>query len=244
MSSMRTPGPCGRLLMGVVGLSALAGVAVSRAQATDWIEPRSNDLDAGEFYAEAQIPQGVGELESISGILNGVFGGPNFGGGGPPPPADYQDLFLIKISVPSIFSARTVASGFIDFNTELFLFSASGLGLLNNNDIAPGTALFSQLVPAATDGTFTLTTPGLYVIGVAGAGNSPTATGLPIFNSLSQFEVSGPDGPGAANPHDGWVTNPVTGFYRIELTGAEYVPTPGGAALLTIGALAAFRRRR
>lgn len=242
MLSLCTHGPRGRSFMGIVGLAALAGVGVSSAHATDWLEPRINDQDAGEFWSEAQVPIGIGELQSITGELTGAFDGPGFGA--PPGLPDYQDMFLISIPVPSIFSARTVPFGFADIDTELFLFSVNGLGLLNNDNEFGPPIFFSRILPNATDGSFNLTAPGNYVIGVAGAGNVPTSTGLAIFNKSNSLEISGPDGPGGGGVHDGWVPNDVTGRYVIELTGAAYVPAPGAGAAGLLGLLALARRRR
>lgn len=242
MLSLCTHGPRGRFVMSVVGLVALAGVSVSNAHATDWLEPRINDQDAGEFWQEAQVPVGIGELESITGRLDGGFEGPGFGA--PPGVPDYQDLFLISIPIPSLFSARTVPFGFEDIDTELFLFSVNGFGLLNNDNEFGPPIFFSKIVPNATDGSFNLTAPGLYVIGVAGAGNVPTSSGLAIFNKSNSLEISGPDGAGGGGVHDGWVTNEVVGRYVIELTGAAYVPAPGAGAVGLLGLLALARRRR
>ena len=175
MLSLCTHGPRGRFVMSVVGLVALAGVSVSNAHATDWLEPRINDQDAGEFWQEAQVPVGIGELESITGRLDGGFEGPGFGA--PPGVPDYQDLFLISIPIPSLFSARTVPFGFEDIDTELFLFSVTGFGLLNNDNEFGPPIFFSKIVPNATDGSFNLTAPGLYVIGVAGAGEGGRGEG-------------------------------------------------------------------
>lgn len=244
MLSLCTHGPRGRSPMSVVGLAAIAGVAVSSAHATDWLEPRINDQDAAEFWQEAQVPLGIGELESITGRLDGVFEGPGFGA--PPGVPDYQDMFLISIPIPSLFSARTVPFGFEDIDTELFLFSVTGQGLLNNdNEFAPP-IFFSKITPNATDGTFNLIAPGNYVIGVAGSGNVPTSGGLAIFDkATSSLEISGPDGPGGAGVHDGWITNEISGRYVIELTGAAYVvPAPGAGAIGLLGLMALGRRRR
>lgn len=233
----------GPMFSGVVCLAALGGVAgwASPAAATDWLEPRDNDRDAGEYSAFAQVPEGLGELESITGRLDGGFadGG---GFGAPPGVPDYQDLFMIKIAIPSRFSARTVPFGFEDINTELFLFSVDGFGLLQNDNLDP-TSTFSQLVSMSSDGTFNLTTPGLYVIGVAGFGNVPMSIGGAIFSRVLPTELSGPDGPGGALVHDRWITNEIEGRYVIELTGVEYVPGPGAGVVLGLGMMARRRRR-
>lgn len=219
--------------------TAILCAAAQPAAASDWIEPRNQD--AGEFVAFAQVPVGIGELETITGVLDGPV---NPGFGQPPGVPDFQDLFMIQIVTPSAFTARTVPFGFADIDTELYLFDLSGFGLLNNdNELGPPN-FFSRIVPMATDGTFTLTTPGFYVIGVAAAGNIPTSAGGPIFAKSNSLEVSGPDGPGGAMPHTGWITNEVNGRYVIELTGTAYVPAPGAGAAMLLATLAGSRRRR
>lgn len=216
-----------------------AGLAAPGALATDWIEPRSNDGDAGEFAFAAQVPVGVGQLNSITGVLDG---GARLRGA-PPGVPDFQDLFLINIPTPTAFTARTVPFNFEDFNTQLFLFSATGQGLLAN-DNENASLLFSRILPQATDGSFNLMVPGNYVIGIAGSGMRPTAGGLDIFPTTPLTNVHGPTGPGGGGVHDGWDGPETTGRYIIQFTGAAYVPAPSACAILTVGALMAARRRR
>lgn len=223
---------------------AVLMVSAGAAHAYDWIEPRDND--AGKVIPAAQIPMGVGPLESISGSLDEQLfpgGGSLFGGSGGVP--DGQDLYLINIVNPSAFTARTVLFGVSDFDTQLVLFSATGFGLLANDNVDSGTQ-FSRLLPMANDGTgFAVTVPGLYVLGIAGSGNFPiAASGLPLFDLPSPVEISGPDGAGAGMQHFDWAGPVAIGRYRIELTGVESAPAPGAAFVLGMGGLALGIRRR
>lgn len=198
-----------------------------------WIEPR--DSDAGAFVPGAQYPVGVGTLDGIQGVLEG---GADFG------QPDYQDLFAIFISDPVNFSATTVTlGGGADVNTNLWLFSTAELGLLGNLDY-PGGGQFSRLTPIANDGSFALTVPGIYFIGVSGNASVPTSVAGNIFHFVTPTELSGPDGPGGTGVHDNWSGAVETGVYFIELTGVSFVPAPGAALMLALGAAASFRRRR
>src|SRR5689334_10843693 len=144
------------------------------------------------------------QLRTISGTL----GGPT----GLLPGIDLQDLFLIRIDDPAHFCATTVPCpehcGSADFDTQLWLFDANGLGVLGNNDTAVGSgALGSPIVTGSTLGPFAcdetgshVIAPGLYYIGISNL-QVPFSAGGPIFqfddaNVCGPGEVSGPDGPG------------------------------------------------
>jgi hypothetical protein len=214
----------------IAALSLAAGVP---ALGQIWIEPR--DTDAGDVSASAQSCAGIGALTGIQGVLRGepFLGVP-----------DYQDLFEIFISNPSTFSATTMPlGGGADFDTNLWLFGPLGQGLLGNRNFDVSTT-FSRLTPIAADGSFVLSSPGIYIVGVSGGNSMPTSGGNFIFNFATSTELSGPDGPGGAGIHDGWSGSTETGTYFIQLTGVSYVPGPGGASVVLIGGLGAFRRRR
>lgn len=231
---------------GVRGAMALwlvmsAAASVPALGAT-WIEPRSND--AGKLIESALYPgpELLGQdIDAITGVLDAFGGGFALGG----LTTDPQDLFAIEIVNPSSFSARAVVgAGEPGIDTQLFLFSAAGRGQLANDDFATFDVQ-PRLMPMADDGTFTLTTPGLYFLGIAGKGNNPVsgATSL-IFNYGIPTELSGPDGAGGANPLTGWVGPETLGAYRIELTGVRGIPAPGAAGLVMGAALLGLRRRR
>jgi hypothetical protein len=216
-------------------LGCFSALALSTAvQAHAWIEPR--DSDAGASVPTAQVPVGIGSLTSIQGVLDGEADS------GLP---DFQDLFAVAITDPLNFSATTVTlGGGIDVDTNLWLFDPGERGRLGNRDFAPAT-IFSRLTPIADDGTFALTIPGLYYIGVSGGdSNRPTSGSLQIFNFLTQTELSGPDGPGGAGIHDGWSGAGESGSYRILLTGVSYVPAPAATAFFALATLFVSRRRR
>ena len=186
----------------------------------DWVEGR----DAGSFLQTAQVVRKASvSLVLIEGALTGLS---RSGGGG-----DFEDMYIIRITDPSSFSAKTIAPGGTDFNTQLWLFRidmtdpTAAFGLLANDDEQDNPSGGSELTSVATDGTGqTIPGAGLYALAITGFNNDPTsATGL-IFEQASLTEVSGPDGPGANKSHNGWNVEPggapETGSYLISLTGA------------------------
>lgn len=154
---------------------------------------------------------------------------------------DFEDVWAIRITDPLSFTAATTppAPGDADFDTQLWLFSANGVGLLaNDND---GAQLGSRIGHLATDGTgVTINTPGLYYLAISGSGNVPRAPGGPIFNFALPTEVSGPDGPGDGQPLSAWTGPGAVGTYIIALTGAEVataIPTTSEWGLVVMAAL-------
>jgi hypothetical protein len=172
---------------------------------------------------------------------------------------DFEDMFLIRITDPVNFTARTDPGfGSATFNTELWLFRLDAsnkllaYGLLGNDEILGGPAGPSRLQPPATDGTGqTIPGAGLYLLAISGQGNDPRSAGGAIFNQASATEVSGPDGPGGPGAHNSWTGAGPVGNYSIHLVGAALVPpvpamTPLGGAILASLVVAAgvvvFRR--
>ena len=213
---------------------ALAVFLTAAAQAQVWIEPR--DSDAGRTVPTAQVPIGIGDLVGIQGVLDG---------GADSGVLDYEDLFAIQVTDPLSFSATTITlGGGADVDTNLWLFAPSGNGLLGNLDF-PGGGPFSRLLPIADDGSFALTAPGLYYIGVSGgSANRPTSGANQIFHFLTPLELSGPDGPGGAGVLSNWTGGGEIGAYFIQLTGVSYVPSPGIAPIFGFALISAQRRRR
>ena len=191
----------------------------------DWEEPSGDD--AGESTLTSQVPKGDGQLNSLMGKTdsgNLLANGPGAAGG-----PDLRDLYLIRIVSPAIFSASTVpvggGSGDASFDTQLFLFRADGSGMLANDEASPQSS-GSLLTGDADDGSgITLTTSGLYYLGISGFDSGPLA-GMPgseIFSMVSRTEVSGPDGPGGSLGRlVGWSTGGETGTYLIELDGCSF----------------------
>ncbi len=213
-----------------VGLSVLAAHAAGGPVWDENLMP-----DAGDLPFNAQVPAGVGPITEILGRLDG-----NLRGG---PAADFQDMFLINIPSPAAFSATVdLGPGGTGFDSQLWLFDAAGFGVLGNDDgLNPPFAAFG---PTTTDGAPGVAASGNYFLAISGAGSSPLAGGLPIFSFLTPTEVSGPDGAGGGSPVDSWVEPGATGEYRIRLTGVAFVPAPGAASVLMLGAMGVCGRRR
>lgn len=235
--------PRNRRARSVLVVALAAGVlAAPAAFGEDWVEPRSND--AGRVPETALVPTAEQEglpLDAISGVLEQF----DQGRGVPLTPTDGQDMFAIWIADPAGFSARAIPVGSTLTNPQLFLFDANGFGVLANRDFQTFDQ-YPRLGPVADDGTFTLTTPGLYYLAISGVGSDPFSgsTMSPIFNFGVPIEISGPDGPGGMSPLVDWTDPSMYGSYYIELTGVTFAPAPGAGVLAAMGAAAAMRRRR
>ncbi len=201
----------------IVPLCFLVASSVACA-GPNWVEPSSG---AGSLPPTAGKPNGVGPLQLLSGSLEG----PVIDGGKTLP--DFEDVYEIFIENPSAFRARTFSSadgGGATFNTLLFLFDASGNGLLANDDAFPG-EFGSELLPMSNDGTgVSITAPGVYYLAICGAGNRPRSPGGAIFNLVSPFEISGPDGPGGSLALSEWSGAGEFGEYTIALEGVRFIP--------------------
>ena len=219
------------ILLSVLAAVACLCMTAPACAGPDWEET----CDAGSVPATAQAVTVVGQVKSIRGQLAPC---PALGVGVP----DFEDMYLIRIQQPAIFCARTISGtedtdccgGSIDphhgtnFNTQLWLFRADGIGRLGNDNqspfIPPGLSGFQN---ASNDGTgIVITTPGLYYIAVSGGPNrDPVSQAGLIFNQLATFEISGPDGPGGTLPINGWIGPGVQGQYEIIMCGVQGVPS-------------------
>jgi hypothetical protein len=185
----------------------------------------NEDGDAGPL-PPGQMTMGEGSLDFISGSLSST---------------DLEDMYCITITDEEHFSATTV--GGADFDTQLFLFDANGMGVAFDDDDPGGGSLQSRLSSAF------VTSNGTYYLAISNYDHDATSAGGEIWAD-SPFGVErAPDGPGAGSPISGWGGSGGSGSsYRMSLTGASYCTVPEPATFVAIGlglaAFAASRRRR
>jgi hypothetical protein len=206
--------------------AALVVVLMGRAHAQTWLESGT----AGETLSTYQNTVGTGALNFITGTSV----------------ASWANLYGIYISNPGIFSATTVGSALSD--PQLYLFTASGIGILSNDDTG-GSAGLQSTLPAGNS-HLTALSPGFYLIGISRYDRNPVDSA-----SVNLFANTYPglDFPTAgAGPLVGWsgITSEVAS-YTITLTGASYgstaIPEPaagGFCSALGCAAAALFWRRK
>jgi uncharacterized protein (TIGR03382 family) len=203
---------------------ALAG----SASAQTW-----NAVNPGTLPAGAEAVVGVGPLTNITGTVSTA--GPNI--------AHY---FMIRISDPANFSARTDINPGSGVDTALYLMNLDGTGIAANDDIS-GTNFLSHM-PVGNAAYATLPA-GDYLLLVTSYGVLPAWSTTPAIASLifNPTPFTGVRTPQNTNVHSTYLffqdADP-GGSYNVTLTGVEFVPTPGAVALLGLGGLAAMRRRR
>ncbi|WP_143058231.1 DVUA0089 family protein [Nitrosovibrio sp. Nv6] len=170
--------------------------------------------DTGNLPGTAQIASVVGLLTEIHGTLS-------------PADGDAQDMYLIHIAGSGTFSATTV--GGIGFDSELFLFDASGKGVYANDDVASRDFAPSTL-PAGNP--LTPITAGDYYLAITQCCSAPISSGGQIFTIAgpNHRALSGPTGAGGDSPvtgySGGFVQIPTLGGpYQIFLTGAHFTGT-------------------
>lgn len=160
------------------------------------------------------------------------------------------DAYKIYISSPSTFSAST--TGFVpganSFDSQLFLFTLGGVGIVANDDDPAGGS--QSIIRAGNSFTSSLTA-GYYILMITGTGMSPASAGGAIFPSWVDGSdatgLYGPTGPGGASAITSFAgSSNDGGAYSIALTGVSIaaVPEPASVLLFSAGALALIGARR
>lgn len=226
---------CFSRLCAVGPVLLVCGVIAPLTQATIW-----NEIPDAPRLAPGQLTAGEGTLLEIRGELTGGLDGIQ---------TDFEDAYCIRITDPAAFSASTI--GGATFDTQLWLFSAAGLGLVHNDNAQINDNVVAQS-RISNESLQWLNQPGVYLLAISGF-DSDAATGVntPIWLDGPRELQRAPDGPGATGGLNSW--NPGDdaqddfGVYTIFLTGAEFciVPAPSCLSVLVLGgAGAAMRRRR
>ncbi len=169
-----------------------------------WVEQG----EAGDFMETANVTRGQGSLIQIRG---------NLGSGD-------ADMYAFRICDPASFSASTVNGASID--TQLFLFTASGLGVASDDDDPYG----SGTLQSHLTNLFTSSAPaGVYFIAVSQYDKDPVDSSAQAIWSDTPFNVErAPDGPGAANPIASWdAGGGGGGAYTIFMTGSCFAVDQG-----------------
>jgi hypothetical protein len=167
----------------------------STSPAATWTESG----DAGSLPSSAQVTAGNGPLTMIQGTLSSN--------------AD-QDVYCIRVTDPTLFTASLQCVAFAD--NDVWLFGSTGLGVAHNDGCTGGQTHV---------GTPLVTTAGLYYLAVSPSGDDAMNGASPIWNPPSASGQRAPDGPGAPGPISGWSNaGVVSNFnnYRLQLAGAAF----------------------
>jgi hypothetical protein len=183
-----------------------AGIVAGALSAQTWDETINGGGDAGELVGTAQIVAGSGALTEITGDN---------------PTNNDRDLFLIRISNPAAFSATTNTNPGTNADTQLWLFTSTGVGIAFNDDVAQPNYL--STLPVGNP-LYNALTPGDYLIGVSPWLNHATSSAGQMFPNAYDTVVGPTNVGGGTNTLSGWtLANNELGTYRVTLTGAEYV---------------------
>ena len=200
--------------------------------------------DAGDMLNTAQVTIApLGPLTALTAITGTTTLTNQIGDG---------DMFQIAVTTSTTLTASTTAfiAGANNFDTQIFLFNAAGLGVAANDDSASGG---EQSSLSAT------VTPGLYYIAIEGSGRYPVdSTGKLIFPNYTDGTTDS-TGTYAANTGAlalaGYTGNTNEGGkYVLALTGAQFAaigtpaaaPEPSSLAAIAtgMGGLMLILRRR
>ena len=185
------------------------------AYAVQW----SESPDAGDLPGTAQVTSGPANepLTTIFGTNSGT---------------QDRDMFRIRITNPSAFSASTTGGDSTFFDSALALFDASGLGVYMNDDafVNAGDSVLPASHPLGP------TSAGIYYIVIYNSNETISVSRAGVFPNDLIFPVPqepftavyGPTGGGGNSPISGWLENNVFAVnvaYQITLSGAEPAET-------------------
>ncbi|MBI1190560.1 MAG: hypothetical protein GC200_07795 [Tepidisphaera sp.] len=178
------------------GRSGTGSVTLNIIPRGQWEESIDGAGDAGELPASAQAITGAdGPLASIGGSID----------------SGDTDMYAITICDPTMFSASLGVGGRTNFDTQLWLFDANGVGVEFNDD--------SVGAASVLDNSF-VTAPGQYYIAVSGYNRDALdSSGALLWNNTPFTGVRAADGPGAANAVSSWTGSGANGTYLLTLSG-------------------------
>jgi filamentous hemagglutinin family protein len=186
-------------------------IVQSQAQNLLTSEPFTAAEDAGQLLSSSLALND--EVTPLSGLILGELSSPTD-----------VDLYQIFLKEGTTFSAATEGN----INTALFLFDSNGLGIIGNDDL--GDQVSQSRLPSQT-----ITTSGIYYLGVASSLNLPFSIEGLVFSEGFGVRDLRPNGTGANSPLVGWtplLPNPSGGLYSLFLqvleagdTGALTVPS-------------------
>jgi hypothetical protein len=184
------------------GICAPASFAV----AASWAEVG----DAGDLPATAQSTFVLGPMPSLGTSIGSITGTLSS--------STDRDMYRICKVATSASSATTVGTPGTLSDSQLFLFTGVGLGILANDDDDPSGTLRSTLPAAALPALGF----GAYNLAISGFDADPVSVGGLIFPSTPFGGVFGPTGPGGGSPIIGWSGAGQSGTYQINLTGFRF----------------------
>lgn len=227
-----------RIKLAALTLAAALVLPASAVAGVVWNE--SGPSGAGDLLASAQTTYDS-SYNTLSGISGTLTSSVPVGGS----PRHQVDLYKIRIGDAASFSAKTRDTG---FDTALFLFNSSGLGVYMNDDM-PDFSGLTSLLPAGDANSPVAN--GIYYLAVAlGGFIAQDGSGFSLFTNGGGFnDVLGADPSsgalaGWADRFGSFSESPLN--YFIELTGATTgeLPEPGSLLLLLGAGLAAVVVRR
>ena len=217
-----------KTILAVVSAISLGSLS-ARADIFNEIGDAGPNLPSANLTTQGGIPAG-NSLTAINGTLSS---------------ATDVDVFAIRITSTSLFSATTVGGTSMD--TMLSLFGPGGQAIYANDDSA------GTLQSTLPGGSSFLLGPGLYYIAISLSGNEAvnSANQLLFAQSADPTAVRGPAAgvnPASLTGFNGGTSFPESGAYTITLTGVTAIPEPSvwALSLLGVGAIgfATYRRRQ
>ena len=213
------------LPLAIAAAIALLPLAATNTSGPDW--DGDNYEDAGDTPSTAQKVS-VEFTQTILTVRGSLKGEDEEGLAGTGT-GDYQDMYEVVLKEPGQFSIQTLPPlGGAEFDTILSVYAPNGTPLLANNDADQGTT-GSIVGSQSSDGTFSITNPGVVYIAISGYPSRPlNSAGEDVFAwTQDPTAVVGPSN--AAGPVAGWSEPGEIGAYVIQLTSVGPIPPNCGA---------------